>query len=364
MRWWLLALMGTTLGFTSAIVSAAEFNDEILVSSGDGVAADPHMIFDIADNVLLTYVDDGDVYFRVGPLFLDDAIQLTDDAEQNRSPVVHASPTATVTVAFERELLGAAGDNEIYYVTSALGVVSEPVNLSDDDDPDRDPSFATAGGIRHLAWVREGSEDDFRVYFSANLGVPEELAEGDHPTIHIGPDGAVVTVYVRDGDLYAVIDYDDGFGDEVEVTASTATDSAPAVRVGEDDVAHVVFVRDGDIYYVQGDPEEFGEPVNLSDSDDDSSAPQVALDSDGQPVVLYQEAGDVWLVRFSDGEPGEPESITDSEEDEQQVRLLLDERDHIHMTYLRDGDVYYTNNAPPPEIDIVLTIETGEIPLS
>ncbi len=351
---------------TAGLLSAQSFNSPTTVSSGDGLAGDPSFVLDASDNAIIVFVEEGEVYLAVGPRFLSEPTQFTDNDLEHFAPTAHASPSATLTVAYEEEdpSDGAEG-SEVLYRTNYLGILADPENLSENLAADRTPHLSRSdSSARSIAWVRDEA-GLATIQVAVDLGTPEELGEGENPSGAVGVDGSFHLVYERGGDIYYNRHDGFGFGSEVTVTSGSATDSAPSLRVNDDGEAQVAFVRDGDVFIVFGDEDaRFGSPINLSESDGDSTNPQLAMSSILLSTVLYEEDGDLWLVDIINGLfVTDPVNITSSPEIEEHATLDIDSLGWNHVLFLREGDVYYMNDAPPPVVEIAADPTTGEAPL-
>ena len=343
----------------------ADFSTETLVSAGDGEALDPACAVDFVDNVLVTFVEDGEVQFYVGPHFSGGGLALTDNGLTHSRPSVHASPAAAITFIYAEE--SAAGELDVFQLVNSLGTFQPEENLSDSADADFDPEISSATSTtRNVVWTREETTGDRTVQVSLDLAAAIELDAGEQPSVSTDSEGGVHVVYARSGDIYYRFYDGVGFGAEVTVSDDAASEGMPRVSADIDGEPHVVFERGGEVYYAVGEgTDSFSDPVLVSGTATDAAAPSVIAVGELVGVLVYEADGDLWLTSVVGGDfVTAAENITSTDGVESSAAFGVDSHGFVHVVYLRDGDIYYRNDAPAPEPAVEVSESIGEAPFT
>ncbi|MEM7166319.1 MAG: PKD domain-containing protein [Planctomycetota bacterium] len=330
------------------------FGPEQLVSSGTVAAAEPALLVDAADNVLVAFVEAGELRFATGPAFQPGGFLVVTGAASS-TPSLHNSVGGVSTVVFGQ-------NGEILRLNNLGGPFGGAVPLTQDALLDRDPVLAgtaAATGL-HLVWVREDSSGNAQLCHSVDFVAPAVVATGDAPDLFVDDAGAAHLVYSRAGSIYYRTTVGGVFGAEEVVTAAT-TDSAPVVGVTPDNTIHIGFLRNDAVYIARRAAGSSFTPPQVITA---GLAAGVRIAVNGNWIELYYEqVGELWRVTGTGSFLTSPVNMTQTPTlTESMHELTVDSSGYAHVVYSRGNQLYYRNDVPAPLTAFSVDVASGEAP--
>lgn len=363
-RWTPIGLIVGIL-VASPLWAGGILNPELTVSTG--VASSPDITVGFGDSVILTFLDDEQVFVKFAPAFDGTLVPLTTTGP-HASPRIYFSNAGVTSVVFEgpSPLPGAAGP-DIFLASNQGGAFGTPTNLTGNTVNEFDPRITggNTASARSIAWLAELGGADPTIVLSTNLASPTVVADGDEFDLAVIPaDGTRHLVYQRDGVLYYRGDSGPGFATEITLVDEPTPVADPQIAIDPSGVVHVVYQQGADIFYMRKPVGmDFGAAQNVSDSASASTEPRIWANAAGL-FIFFRQDDDLWRAISVGPFFLAPENLTGTPlEVEEQATYAIDLNNNLHLAYVRDGAVRYRNDAEVPEALFTATPLVGEVPV-
>lgn len=350
----LLGVVGWS-GFDAAI--AVDFNSEVLVSDASGVLREPDVALDVAGNVLVPFIVDGDVWLNTGPSFGGPGFPVAAGIDDRSLPRLHSGANGVSRIAY---LL----NGMVLAVSNPGGPFGMPTLLG--AAPSRDLDVSGKGTVFHAVWVFEHPTLGSQVLLSENLGAPITVGLGQLPSVVTDAAGNAHVAYERQGNIY----YRARVGGVLQVERVVAADPAPEthVSIGIDPlgVPHFAFERGTDVFFTRRDAVGgFINPLNVSNSVSPSTRPQILVVGPATIQILYLQDNDVWSTAGVGSFLLPPDLVTNSpSQPETELRATSDDFGFAHIVYRRGNEILYRNAVVPPAANFSAMPVQGQAPLA
>ncbi|MEM7166320.1 MAG: PKD domain-containing protein [Planctomycetota bacterium] len=342
---------------TSIVVAGTPNTPTAITTSGN--SASPDAAIDGLGNLMVTFVDQGQVVFASSTSQFAGTLVLSSSATPPVNPRIAANGILNVSIVYAQESLapGATG-NDIIFATSSGGGFNGPNNFTFDTVPDSVPvASRTNSGTLHVAYQVDpigGSE------VHTNLpGTGTLVALGSNPAL-AETQSLTYLGYERNGDVFIRSHDGVAFSPEAIITGVTGTSTLIDLAADGAGVVHAVFVNNGALHYTNNSGGSFA-AAQLVDAGPVQGLPRVASNFGGDIALAYAVGGQILVREFSAGAFTAAVVYSGATTTAADPAVAVDGNGFVRVVYADSGTIYRVNNVPQPSVDFSATPTSGEI---
>lgn len=356
-----LACMVALMGLAGSVRPClAQANGPVAISPDALGYADPDIVLDLANNVLIAYSKQDDIWYTTSVNFFQTQFNITNNPLIAARPAIASGTLGTSTVVFEQQgTLPMAVGSDILLATNNGGPFTAPVNVTFSAAPERHPVVTrTIGGVLHVAWEAESTPGSPTVHFRENNQAPMLVASGQRPSLAEATTGTLVA-YERAGALYLRLWSGGALAAEQPLGSDPGASHVDLATDGTGGVYAVFLIGDA-VHFIQDVGSGF-EPSVLLEAGPISGRPRLAANAAGHLAVTYELAGQIIVRQASPGGSfGAPLGVSGSSTTARTPAIVVDSLNYFHAVY-EDGGLFVVNNVPAPIVNFTATPTSGEI---